>query len=139
MSDPEEPRQGQERGGLSRQGDGPAAGLHPSANLTINLPPMLGPGSQRADIQLTAEHVDRLLEIGSEARERESSLQRTTIFALVGTIISLLVFVFFLCRLFLSYDKPEFIDKILALVVGLFSGGGIGTVIGFTLGKKKQG
>jgi hypothetical protein len=92
------------------------------------------PPQRGADLiagKITGEHISSAFAMYEKDSERKSNEKRLGMYLAFATIITVLVFVLILCLLFLIYNKPEFIEKIVIAMVS-FAAGGLG---GFGIAK----
>ncbi len=88
--------------------------------------------------KLTPEHIASAFDQYGKDKERKSGEARLGMWLAFGALISVLVFVMGLCWMFLQYQKPELLEKIIALITGLAGGGITGFGIGRQTAPKKE-
>jgi hypothetical protein len=89
--------------------------------------------------KLTPEHISSALNEYAKDKERKQETTKLGMYLAFASLVGVLLFVLFLCWMFLQFNKPELLEKIIALIIGLFGGGVTGFGIGRGTTAKKEG
>ena len=85
-----------------------------------------GPAPNELLSKLDASHLTKAIESADKEAAREDQRKKQVFW---GTLLATCATFPLICYMFLVFDKPDFIEKILTLLVGAFGGYGIAKAI----------
>lgn len=104
----------------------------PDLDPSLVLPSGLGfgiqvsPGPSQSDKfldKMTSTHISKVIEQAGHDSRLDHEHRMWSMWLMAGITLIVMLLVFALCWLFLAYDEPALLEKSIALLVGLVSGG----------------